>query len=230
MNKRRTSISPEKAASTQQLQGRRPTARSERTRLEVINAAAACISQEGYSVASTVRIAEQAGVSWGVLQYHFGDKESLMSAVLEYGMEQTEAHFNQLIDEGITGDTLSQRLRLLTQGAWSIYSSPLARASTEIVINNRNQWRNDPHRDRYLLELNKRQTQSARRAMYCAVADKKLARDLTGIFLATLHGLEASLLLYGTGHPFAKELETLVQVLALYCDEHSYKPENRDRP
>jgi len=221
MNKlQSTSTSPE-APSTQKLQGRRPTARSGRTRLEVINAAAQCISEQGYAAASTVRIAEQAGVSWGVLQYHFGDKQSLMAAVLDYGMEQTEAQFNKLINGGIVGDTRLERLEALTRGTWSIYSSPLARAATEIVINNRNQWRQDVDKDLYLLNLNKRQTQSARKAMLCAVGNKKLANTLTGIFLATLHGLESSLLLYGPGHPFARELNTLVQVLSLYCDKHS---------
>jgi AcrR family transcriptional regulator len=188
--------------------------------MEVINAAAACISQEGYASASTVRIAEQAEVSWGVLQYHFGDKESLMAAILEYGMEQTEARFDELIAVGIEGETCVDRLRSLIQGAWSIYSSPLARAAMEIVINNRKQWRNDPHREHYLLKLNKRQNQSARKAIQCAVGDEKLAKHLTSTFLAMLHGLEARLLLYGPSYSFSSELETLVQILALYCEHH----------
>jgi len=211
------------APSTQSQQGRKSTPRSERTRTAVIDAAAQCISQTGYAAASTVRIAEQAAVSWGVLQYHFGDKESLMAAVLDHGMARTEQQFGTLIKGGIAGGSRVERLRSLTRGAWSIYSSPLARASTEIVINNRNRWRNDPNRDRYLLELNKRQIQLARRAMFCAVADRKLANTLTGVFLATLHGLESSLLLYGPGHPFAKELETLVQILEAFCDQYSKK-------
>jgi len=203
------------------MQGRRPTARSERTRLEVLNAAAECISREGFAAASTIRIAEQAEVSWGVLQYHFGDKDGLMAAVLEYGMEQIESRFNDLITTGIDADTLVERLRLLTNEAWQIYSSPLARAATEVVINNRNQWRNDPDKDRYLLELNRIQINLARRAMNCAIGDEKLAKFLTGIFLATLHGLETSLLQYGPGHAFSKELEALVQVLAAYCNHES---------
>lgn len=221
MPKRQASKPPEKAQSTQKIQKRRPTARSERTRKEVLNAAAECISRDGYAAASTIRIAEQAGVSWGVLQYHFGDKDSLMAAVLDYGMAQTEARFNALIDTEIDANTRADRWRNLTNGAWSIYSSPLARAATEIVINNRSQWRNVPERDLYLLALNKKQTRLARRALYCATGDKEHARFLSGIFLATLHGLETNLLQYGSDYSFKKELEALAQVLENYCEQQS---------
>ena len=222
MAKRQTSNQPTQTQPSRKRQGRPPTARSERTRLEVLNAAAECISREGFAAASTIRIAEQAGVSWGVLQYHFGDKEGLMAAVLEYGMEQTEARFNCLIATGLEAGTLEQRLRIVIHEAWEIYASPLARAATEVVINNRYQWRNDPAKDRYLLQLNKKQTQLARQAMTYAVGDKEMAKFLSGIFLATLHGLESSLLQYGPGHAFSRELEALVQVLASYCE---HKPQ-----
>ena len=207
----------EKPRGSREKQARPPTARSDRTRREVLNAAAECIAQEGYAAASTVRIVERAGVSWGVLQYHFGDKASLMAAVLEYGMEQTEKHFEDIIATSNTGQTLEQRLRILVEKSWQNYSSPLARASTEVVINNRNQWRNDPDRDRYLLELNNRQISLARRAMVCATGDESLAEFLTGIFLAALHGVEADLLQYGAGQRFPQELEALVQILTSYC-------------
>jgi len=185
--------------------------------LEVLDAAAICIATEGFAAATTTRIAEQAGVSWGVLQYHFGDKDGLMAAVLEYGMERVEYLFGQVITAGIDADTLEERLRILTSDAWAIYSSPLARAATEVVINNRSNWRQDPQRDRYLLELNKTQIKLARQALYCAIGERKLANSLAGVFLAALHGFEISLLQYGPGHAFQKERETLVQVLATYA-------------
>ena len=53
------------------------------TRAKVIQAAIDCIYAEGFYAAHTNRIAEQAGVSWGVLQYHFGDKDGLLQAVLD---------------------------------------------------------------------------------------------------------------------------------------------------
>ena len=217
MNKARISKVAASIQPAQQRQGRRPTARSERTRHEVLDAAALCIAREGFAAATTTRIAERAGVSWGVLQYHFGDKDGLMLAVLEYGMDQTESLFTEVITVGIDANSLEERLRILTNEAWQIYSSPLARAATEIVINYRGKWQQDPDKNRYLLELNRTQTRLARRALYCAIGDKKVAHFLAGIFLAALHGFEASLLQYGPGHAFQKERDALVQVMVTYA-------------
>ncbi len=217
MNRARLSKVAATIQPTQQRQGRRPTARSERTRLEVLDAAALCIAGEGFAAATTTMIAERAGVSWGVLQYHFGGKDGLMLAVLEHGMSQTENLFTEVITAGITADSLEERLHILTSEAWKIYSSPLARAAIEIVINYRSNWQQDPDKNRYLLELNRTQIRLARGALYCAIGDNKVAHFLAGIFLAALHGFGASLLQYGPGHGFQKERDALVQVLATYA-------------
>ncbi len=58
------------------------------TREKVILAAAECVAEEGFAAAHTNRIAERAGVTWGVLQHHFGDQAGLLDAVLERGMEE----------------------------------------------------------------------------------------------------------------------------------------------
>ena len=62
--------------------GKKPS-KSEATRDRVIQAAIDCIYRDGFHAAHTNRIAEQAGVSWGVLQYHFGDKDGLLQAVID---------------------------------------------------------------------------------------------------------------------------------------------------
>ncbi|MBK6510444.1 MAG: TetR/AcrR family transcriptional regulator [Haliea sp.] len=61
----------------------KPTKR-EATREKVILAAIDCIYRDGFHAAHTNRIAEEAGVSWGVLQYHFGDKDGLLQAVIDH--------------------------------------------------------------------------------------------------------------------------------------------------
>ena len=54
------------------------------TRKRVIKSAIDCIYREGFHAANTNKIAAEAGVSWGVLQYHFGDKDALLLAVIDY--------------------------------------------------------------------------------------------------------------------------------------------------
>ena len=57
----------------------------ESTRGRVVDAAIECILDEGFYRASSNKIAKRAGVTWGVIQYHFGTREALMLAVHERG-------------------------------------------------------------------------------------------------------------------------------------------------
>lgn len=56
-------------------------ARSLASRQAVIDAVIELISNQGFSSTNTANIAKQAGVSWGVLQYHFGGKREIFQAV-----------------------------------------------------------------------------------------------------------------------------------------------------
>ena len=96
-------------------QAGRSQRRGQETREKVIQAAAACVAEEGFASANTNRIVERAGVTWGVLQHHFGDKSGLLDAVLERGMEELEAAF-----EGITieGDDVHKRVSRIVDGGW----------------------------------------------------------------------------------------------------------------
>ena len=39
----------------------------------VIDETVRCVIEEGFGAASAKHITERAGVTWGVIQYHFGD-------------------------------------------------------------------------------------------------------------------------------------------------------------
>ncbi|MGF1648024.1 MAG: TetR/AcrR family transcriptional regulator [Kineosporiaceae bacterium] len=56
------------------------------TRRQLINAATAVMAERGYSGASTKAVADAAGVTHGLVHYHFGSKLGLLMAVV------TEAH------------------------------------------------------------------------------------------------------------------------------------------
>lgn len=199
-----------KRGSTQQRQGRRPTLRSQRTREEVLLAAAECIASEGFAATSTNRIAEHAGVSWGVLQYHFGDKESLLTALLEYGMEKTEEGFRQM---PIRGDTLEQRITCVVDGSWYIFSSPLARAASEVLVSRRRQFAEDGIYDQQLQSMADRLTHLARQALGDAIGKPLDVPGLDGVFLAALRGFEMVLLFQTHNYHFPRERAALSKML-----------------
>ena len=61
--------------------------RGDRTRDTIIDETVRCINEEGFAAASANHIAERAGVTWGVIQYHFGDRSGLLSAVVAHGFQ-----------------------------------------------------------------------------------------------------------------------------------------------
>jgi AcrR family transcriptional regulator len=102
------------------------------TREKVIQAAIDCIYRDGFHAAHTNRIAEQAGVSWGVLQYHFGDKDGLLQAVIDHIFDDFVA---TLEATSLPGDDLQQRVRQLIDVIWALVSKKEYRVSIAILRN-----------------------------------------------------------------------------------------------
>jgi AcrR family transcriptional regulator len=57
-------------------------------RIGLLEAAEACLRENGYAGFSTRRVAEAAGMPLSQIHYHFGSKEALMLALLEYQNER----------------------------------------------------------------------------------------------------------------------------------------------
>jgi AcrR family transcriptional regulator len=102
------------------------------TRRRVLDAAVSCIIQRGFYRASSNEIARQAGMTWGVIQYHFGTREALMLAVLE----DTSARFVDLVEHAnIEGENAAARLDRLLDLLTSHYGTPEYLAFTQILLN-----------------------------------------------------------------------------------------------
>ena len=78
------------------------------TRARVIVAALDAIHAYGYRNASSNKIAEHAGVTWGVIQYHFGTRERLLLAVLQASIDDVEGRIDA-INEQLPGNTFDER-------------------------------------------------------------------------------------------------------------------------
>jgi AcrR family transcriptional regulator len=117
---------------------RRPVARTKGppgesiSRQRVVEAAIACILDQGFYRASSNAIAERAGVSWGVIQYHFGSRETLMLAVLEEG---TRRLHDVVLTAEITGETVTERVAQYMEILASYYGSPQYLAFSQVLIN-----------------------------------------------------------------------------------------------
>jgi AcrR family transcriptional regulator len=107
---------------------------SEKTRQAVIDAAIHCLSTEGYHRATSNRIAREAGLSWGVIQYHFNDRAGIYRAVLESIIDAYVLELDQIAQRG-KGKPVPERLALLADSLWELLNHPAYLATMELLVN-----------------------------------------------------------------------------------------------
>lgn len=103
--------------------------RGDRTRDLLIDETVRCIREEGFSAASARHIIERAGVSWGVIQHHFGDRDGLLTAVIEDAFDRLIASLEVLSDPVRVASTED-----LVRATWEAFANPKAMAGLEILI------------------------------------------------------------------------------------------------
>jgi len=102
------------------------------TRARLIDATIDCILEEGFYRASSNRIAERAGVTWGVIQHHFGTREALLLGTFQHGMEELIETLESAV---IAGDTFEARLESLADVIWRFYRRPRFVAYEQLTLN-----------------------------------------------------------------------------------------------
>lgn len=124
--------------------------RADRTRALVIDETVRCIVEEGYAAASARHIAERAGLTWGGIQYHFGDREALMMAVVDEGFTHLLRSLQTKVVSAESADLRKMADEIVT-AAWAAFSTPTSMAALEILIATRAS--RGPDATRHLAEL-----------------------------------------------------------------------------
>jgi AcrR family transcriptional regulator len=112
-------------------QERAATEKRARTRRRVLRAAVDCIAEKGVAGATAAEIARRCGLSWGVIQYHFGDRLGLFLALIESGAESLSRAFAGLES---THPLLPDRVRALVEGTWALVTSDEYRVLLEVEL------------------------------------------------------------------------------------------------
>ncbi|HIF94255.1 MAG: TetR/AcrR family transcriptional regulator [Myxococcales bacterium] len=106
--------------------------RTAEMRARVVEAVIESISKIGYQRTTAAEIARCAGVTWGAVQHHFGDKDGILFAVLEESFD----HFAQcLADFPDTDVLLEDRVERFVDRSWEHFSSSLYRSTFQILLN-----------------------------------------------------------------------------------------------
>ncbi len=105
--------------------------RTAETRRRVMAAVVESIAEVGFERTTASEISRRAGVTWGAVQHHFGDKDGILMAVLE----ESFARFAAVLSEANAEHDLEKRVALFVDRAWGHFSSPHYRSTFEILLN-----------------------------------------------------------------------------------------------
>ncbi|MBW2446885.1 MAG: TetR/AcrR family transcriptional regulator [Deltaproteobacteria bacterium] len=106
--------------------------RTAETRAKVMAAVVASIASVGFQRTTAAEITRRAGVSWGAVQHHFGDKDGILDAVLA---DSFERFAQRLAGVELDGLDLDARVATFVDGAWEHFGSPHYRCTFEILLN-----------------------------------------------------------------------------------------------
>jgi AcrR family transcriptional regulator len=189
--------------------------RADRTRALAVEETVRCIIEEGYEAASARHIAERAGVTWGVIQYHFGDREALMMAVVDEGF----AHLLETLGThpGVSPKlTLRKKAESIVATAWEAFSTPPSRAALEILIATRAT--REPAATEHLTELAKALNQLGKQIGQGLRASQGTA--IGNLLWAALRGMVLAQMVVRTPIDTTRERRELVDVIVTYIERH----------
>lgn len=104
--------------------------RGAETRARIEAAVVESIDEVGLQRTTASEITRRAGVSWGAVQHHYGDKRGILIAVLE---ESTNRLIQRLGAVRLEGLSLEERVAAFVDTAWEHFSSSHYRCTFEIL-------------------------------------------------------------------------------------------------
>ena len=197
-------VAPRRPANGSQL-------RADRTRTLVIDETVRCILEEGFGAASAKHITERAGVTWGVVQYHFGDRDGLLMAVVDKGFADLIEALRELPR---VRENARHRTEFIVNAAWEAFSSPTSMAALEILIATRAM--RDAGASEHLTALG---TAFAKLGKHIGEGlDARHAAAIGNIIWATLRGLVVAALVVPEPLDTRRERRALVDMITRYID------------
>jgi AcrR family transcriptional regulator len=198
------------------------------SRQRVVKAAIQCILEQGFYRASSNAIAERAGLTWGVIQYHFGTREKLMVAVLQEGGRR----FSEMVqDAQIVGTTVSERVEQFFDVLDAYYGSADYLAFIQVLVNLSHDPRTSEQTRETMAQVSEAANPELNRLVSRVFSGTGIRRkDIRGLLFHALRGLSLSHVMLTTAEPFAPggspqqnlaERRLLARALSLLIDQES---------
>lgn len=189
--------------------------RADRTHAAVIAETIRCIHEEGFAAASARHIAKRAGVTWGVIQYHFGDRDGLLTAVVDHAFDELVNRLEDILPESSAMPS-RRRIKFVIDAVWTVFQSPTSLAAMEIVTTTRSV--RESQATTHLDDLHNMFTTLGRHLGQGLSA--RHAKEVGNIIWTTLRGLIVVQLTVADTFDAARELTALGEVITAYIDKH----------
>jgi AcrR family transcriptional regulator len=186
-------------------------ARADRSRQAIIDETVRYVLQEGFAPPSIRQIAERAGLTWGVVQYHFGDLHGILLAVVDKG-------FQELLEtlDGLPAQAAlirpEDRPAFVVEAVWQAFSSPTSMAALEILIATRGA--RTASANAHLAAMSQRMTEIGEH-LGTGIAAAEATR-LGNLIWSTIRGLVAVQLTWPKPLDSSRDREMLVHVITAY--------------
>lgn len=183
-----------------------PRRRGDRTRAKIIDETVRCIIEEGFAAATAKHVAERAGVTWGVIQYHFGDRNGVLMAVVDDGVARL---LDSLSAADVSALPLHERIEVVVDTAWECYSSPTSMAAFEILRAIKGLG-GEPLRG-HLLAMNSAITRLGR-----LISDDPADDGVAEVIWAALRGVVLAQMIMGAPIDWRRERRALIDMVSHY--------------
>lgn len=185
--------------------------RTAETRAKILAAVVDSIAEVGFHRTTAVEITRRAGVTWGAVQHHFGDKDGILVAVLEDSFVRFAARLEEVPVERLA---LERRVALFVERAWQHFTSREYASTYEILLDHLR--REDPPEQsgpRWQIQMSRAWERVWRRFFGDAAVPRKRQLRLQHYTVAVLTGLASTLLLGGGSSLPREELALLEETL-----------------
>lgn len=186
--------------------------RTAETRARIVEAVIESIAEVGFQRTTAVEITRRAGVTWGAVQHHFGDKDGILIAVLEDSFQRFAARLEDVATEGLS---LERRVALFVERAFEHFTSREYASTFEILLDHlRKEGRGARHGASWQLEMSRAWERVWRRFFGDSPVPRRRQGILQHYTISVLSGLASTLLLEGAGANVREaELELLRDTL-----------------
>jgi AcrR family transcriptional regulator len=194
---------------------RRPNRRGTSTRKSVLDTALRLLATGGLEAVSANMVAKEAGVTWGTVQYQFGDADGLWAAVIEHVLDTAGPHIWGRPSAGSVEHRVGEVIELLWNTFDSCYDVAVSNLRSVLARNRSELERDYPRTARALDTLDATWAREFREFFDGVAVDPRRARQIIALLPLALRGLYAEHR-YGSHNNVDDALSGLREAVTIY--------------